>query len=387
MKRWLILCLAVFATVLVQGQNSFRLKKAYLDGPRVLAFSDHEYGRMQVKVKRGSYELKAYTPDSTFTMNYGPDDVHPLYTFRGDLRLNRAGCDSIVIQSSDTIVARVLRGKNWSEERPYIGKMVIRPNLIYLETIVKVPTEQYIAGVVEAEGGLSPQGEYHKAQAVLARTWLLTNLSKHAKEGFHVKDDQSSQAFKGVAHGKNAAIIQEAVLNSRDTLALYKGQPIQGFYHSNSGGYTTQPHLVWSAELPYFRTVLDPFSSKGKKFNWSHELSWSEWEKYWASQSVQLSKSDWSQFFQQLPEQRLSHWELNGQSFKLETLRRAFGLRSGYFTGQIIGDKILLNGRGFGHGVGMSQEGAMHMAASEFTWKEILDFYFKELDFRSVQNF
>lgn len=387
MKNSIALFIAFLAVFIVEGQNTSRLKKVYLEGPRVLAFSDYEYGRMQVKVKRGSYDLKAYTPDSIFTMHYGPDDVHPLYTFRGDLRLNRAGCDSIVFESSDTIIARVLRGKNWSEERPYIGKMVIRPNLIYLETVVKVPTELYIAGVVEAEGGLSPEREYHKAQAVLARTWLFTNLTKHIKDGFHVKDNQSSQAFKGVPHGKNALIIQSAVTASKDTLALYKGKPIQGFYHSNSGGYTTQPHLVWSAELPYFRTVLDPFSSKGKKFYWTHELSWSEWEKYWASQSVNLSKTDWNEFLQNLPEYRLSHWELGGQSYKLESVRRAFGLRSGYFTGVITGDKLVLSGRGFGHGVGMSQEGAMHMAASQFTWKEILDFYFKDLDFRSVRNF
>ena len=59
--------------------------------PRVLLFADQEYSRLQIKVKGGSYTLTAYTPDSIFAMEYGPDDVHPLYTFRGDLRLNRAG--------------------------------------------------------------------------------------------------------------------------------------------------------------------------------------------------------------------------------------------------------------------------------------------------------
>ena len=56
--------------------------------PRVLLFADQEYSRLQIKVKGGSYTLTAYTPDSIFAMDYGPEDVHPQYTFRGDLRLN-----------------------------------------------------------------------------------------------------------------------------------------------------------------------------------------------------------------------------------------------------------------------------------------------------------
>jgi len=385
MKKVYLLLVFLGCALSAQSQSYARLKNTYLKGPRVLTFSEQEYGRMQVKVKRGSYDLKAYTPDSVFSMHYSSDDVHPLYTFRGDLRLNRAGCDSIVIETADTIVMRVLRGKNWTEERPYIGKLVVRPNLIYLESIVQVPIEAYIAGVVEAEGGLSPEAEYHKAQAVLARTWLISNLGKHAKEGFHVKDDQSSQAFKGVPHGKNATIIQAAVSASKDTLALYKGAPIQGFFHSNSGGYTIQPHLVWSQELPYFRTVLDPFSMKGSKYLWHTKVSFSAWTEYWSSQGVAWSKEQWSEFFKSLPSKRLSHWEINEKSFKLETVRRQFKLRSGYFTGTVDKDAIALQGKGFGHGVGMSQQGAMHMAASDFTWKEILDFYFKDLSFDSVQ--
>ena len=202
MKKLFLLCFSLISLC------SFGQKyKTYAAGPRVLTFADMEYGRLQLKVKSGSYKLTAYTPDSVFTMEYGVDDVHPLYTFRGDLRLNRAGCDSIVFTTKDTIEMRAWRGKNWTPSRPYLGKVIIRPNLIYLETIVKVPVEPYIAGVVEAEGGMSSEPEYHKAQAVLARTWLITNMGKHKKEGYHIKDDQSSQAFKGVPHGKHASII------------------------------------------------------------------------------------------------------------------------------------------------------------------------------------
>ena len=354
--------------------------------PRVLIFAEQEYSRLQVKVKGGSYTLTAYTPDSIFTMEYGPDDVHPLYTFRGDLRLNRAGCDSIRITTKDTFVVRVLRGKNWTAERPYLGDFILRPNLIYLEGIVRTPVESYIAGVVEAEGGSSSTAEaYYKAQAVLARTWLITNIKKHVSEGFHIKDDQSSQAFKGLPHSKNAMTIAKACASLGDTVALYNGAPIIGFYHSNSGGYTALPEQVWSKALPYCRVVLDPFSKKGSKAVWQKTYSWEDWQKYW-SRSIDWSVSDWTTFFSQLPDTRSTQWTLGDQTFKMETVRRDFKWRSAYVLPEATTEGVVVHGFGFGHGVGMAQQGAMLMGRAGFDWKEILDFYFKDLEFEAVKN-
>lgn len=375
-RRFLALIVTLIFAIQLSGQTT----------PRVLIFAEHEYSRLQIKVKGGSYTLTAYTPDSVFTMDYGPDDVHPLYTFRGDLRLNRAGCDSIRITTNDTFVVRVLRGKNWTAERPYLGDFILRPNLIYLEGIVRTPIEPYIAGVVEAEGGSSSTAEaYYKAQAVLARTWLITNFKKHVSDGFHIKDDQSSQAFKGLPHSKNATTIARACASLGDTVALYNGAPIIGFYHSNSGGYTALPEEVWSKALPYCRVVLDPFSKKGSKSTWEKTYSWEEWQKYW-SRSIDWSVSDWTAFFNQLPDTRNTQWTLGTQTFKMETVRRDFKWRSAYVLPEATAEGVVVHGYGFGHGVGMAQQGAMLMGRAGFDWKEILDFYFKDLEFESVEN-
>ena len=375
-RRFLALIVTLIFAIQLSGQTT----------PRVLIFAEHEYSRLQIKVKGGSYTLTAYTPDSVFTMDYGPDDVHPLYTFRGDLRLNRAGCDSIRITTNDTFVVRVLRGKNWTAERPYLGDFILRPNLIYLEGIVRTPIEPYIAGVVEAEGGSSSTAEaYYKAQAVLARTWLITNFKKHVSDGFHIKDDQSSQAFKGLPHSKNATTIARACASLGDTVALYNGAPIIGFYHSNSGGYTALPEEVWSKALPYCRVVLDPFSKKGSKSTWEKTYSWEEWQKYW-SRSIDWTVSDWTAFFNQLPDTRNTQWTLGTQTFKMETVRRDFKWRSAYVLPEATAEGVVVHGYGFGHGVGMAQQGAMMMGRAGFDWKEILDFYFKDLEFESVEN-
>jgi len=382
MKKILIFCLLGFSSLKAQAI----LEETRLSGPRVFLFAEDFYSRAQIKVKQGSYLLEAYNKDSTYTKAFGPDDVHPLYTFRAELIFNRAECDSIVITSQDTILIRVLRGKNWTEQRPYIGKLILRNNLIYLDAIARTSMEDYIAGVVEAEGGLAGRGSYLQAQAVLARTWLMTNEKKHIKDGYHVKDDQSSQAFKGVAHGSHADQVMDAVRSVQDTVALYNGKPIIGFYHSNSGGQTALPNEVWSQSLPYCRKVVDPFSLKGSKLNWTTTHSWEQWTGYWNVEGVNWTRAQWQEFFSKLDSDRKSHWTIGEKSFKLETVRRAFKWRSTYVQGEITEAGVRITGLGFGHGVGMAQQGAMHMAASGFTWKEILDFYFKDLDYDLVEN-
>ncbi len=379
-----LVVLFLLAHLGVQAQEF--LEDVRLSGPRVFLFAEDFYSRAQIKVKRGSYLLQAYNKDSTYTKAYGPDDVHPLYTFRAELMFNRAECDSITITSQDTIVIRVLRGNKWTEERPYIGKLILRNNLIYLDAIARTSMEDYLAGVVEAEGGLAGRGSYLQAQAVLARTWLMTNEKKHIEDGYHVKDDQSSQAFKGVAHGGHAKEVMEAVLSVQDTVALYKGKPIIGFYHSNSGGQTALPNEVWSQSLPYCRKVVDPFSLKGSKLNWTQTHSWEQWTGYWNVEGVNWTRAQWQEFFNGLGSDRKSHWTIGEKSYKLETVRRAFKWRSTFVQGEITEEGVHITGRGFGHGVGMAQQGAMHMAASGFTWKEILDFYFKDLEYDLVEN-
>jgi stage II sporulation protein D len=145
------------------------------------------------------------------------------------------------------------------------------------------------------------------------------------------------------------------------------------------------PEQVWSKALPYCREVLDPFSKKGSKAHWEKTYSWEDWQRYW-SPSVSWTASDWTAFFEQLPDTRRTQWTLGTQTFKMETVRRDFKWRSAYVRPEATADGVIVRGFGFGHGVGMAQQGAMLMGKSGFDWKEILDFYFKDLEFKSVQN-
>ena len=74
---------------------------------------------------------------------------------------------------------------------------------------------------------------------------------------------------------------------------------------------------------------------------------------------------------------RLSDYRVGTFSIPLMEIRTDLGLRSTFFSVKVEGDSVILNGRGYGHGVGLCQEGAMAMASKGFDFKKIIEFYYK----------
>ena len=164
-------------------------------------------------------------------------------------------------------------------------------------------------------------------------------------------------------------MISKAVAKTKDTIATYDGKPIIGFYHSNSGGQTVLPQDVWSKNC---RIVgcFDPFSKK-RAITWPrHSL---RLECY-----LMDAEFDWKPF-------RIARRQT-------PTLKTKFGNNFAAILSfvallyPVVGSNIHLEGFGFGHGVGMSQQGAMRMALGGFSWKEILDFYFQNSNSRLFKN-
>src|SRR5690606_2725872 len=141
-------------------------------------------------------------------------------------------------------------------ERMYEGVLEIRVHEGNLLLIGEVGLPSYIAGVVESEGGHSPQFEYFKAQAVIARTWLLRNWDKHIEKGYNVTDDVSSQAYYSMAYLQYSDLIRDAVKETGDSVLVdTSGKAILAVYHANSGGITSNSEDVWLEELDYLRSV------------------------------------------------------------------------------------------------------------------------------------
>ena len=281
----------------------------------------------------------------------------------------------------------IIQGKG--AERIYNGQLLFRSYKDDFQVINQIAIEPYVAGVVESEGGHVTDVEYFKAQAVLARTWVLKNINKHISDGYNVKDNVSSQAYYSKAYLQNSEAILDAVDKTRDTVLLdSKNELVFGAFHSNSGGQTSNSEDIWSQKIDYLRSVEDPYSLKGTKAEWEKKISKADFVAYFA-RALGASASDKGLQKAVLNinmKQREPWFEYNGKQVKMRNVRTQFRLRSSFFSVSDLGEYILLKGKGFGHGVGLSQQGAMEMAREGKSFEEILLFYFKGTHLGSISQ-
>ena len=241
--------------------------------------------------------------------------------------------------------------------------------------------DNYIAGVSEAEAGKSAGIEFYKVQSVLARTYALAHLYKHQPEGFNLCDQVHCQAF----HGKSTQTpILNAVHSTRGEVVVDQDlQLITAAFHSNSGGQTANSEDVWGASTTYLKSVIDTFSLKMPNAYWQKKMPVDEWLNYLKSKHKypvnNQEAKDVALHFKQ--ETRKVNLIYDNIKIPLKNIRTDLKLKSTFFSVELSedGNSITLNGRGFGHGIGMCQEGAINMTKSGYDYKQVLNFYYQNI--------
>lgn len=293
--------------------------------------------------------------------------------------------------------AVLIRSKNPKKEfrieaerklRVYHGDLQVRVYDGFLQVVNIVDLEDYVGGVVESEGGHQLNPEYFKAQAVLARTFVLKNWNKHMNEGYNLKDDVTSQVYFSKARYQFSEAIKDAVECTKDTvLVTYTCDPILGVFHANSGGCTVGAQDAWLNSVSYLQPKIDSFSINVGSYSWEKKIAKKEFYQYVASSlgvtnDIHLHKAILN--FDQ-KKNREAYFEYKGKKLKLTKIRFKFNLRSTYFKVSDAGDYLLIKGNGYGHGVGLSQDGAMEMDKRGYTYREILQFYFDNVELESIE--
>jgi len=239
--------------------------------------------------------------------------------------------------------------------------------------INEVELEHYVAGVVQAEAGIAKNGEFYKVQAVAVRTYTLQNLEKHAEEGYQLCDQTCCQVYKGRC--ANTEIMISTSKTAGQVLTDTAGNLITAVFHSNSGGQTANSEDVWGKSLPYLRSVNDPYSVSQTSYSWTKTLSKSEWLDY-LKKNFNYPVSDAREVAKVTHFTQSSRQVFLTGNIGLRKIREDLGLRSTFFDISEQGDKVVFSGRGFGHGVGLSQEGAINMARQGFSYTDILKYYY-----------
>jgi stage II sporulation protein D len=244
-----------------------------------------------------------------------------------------------------------------------------------LQIVMEIGLEEYVGGVVEAESGKDKLIEYYKVQAVISRTYALNNLRRHEAEGFHLCDATHCQVY----HGKSQfeTLIPRAVKTTEDVVVVDANiDLITATFHSNCGGHTVNSEEVWSKPVSYLVGRPDTFCVKMPNSQWEKRIPTGDWQGYLVRKKLIHTDSLYACVS---PSSRQYFPVDSTSSIPTKAMREDFKLKSTYFTVEPEGHEVKLMGRGFGHGVGLCQEGAMVMAGYGYTYKDIIHFYYKDV--------
>lgn len=270
-------------------------------------------------------------------------------------------------------------------ERKYQDQFEISVVRGRMTIVNKVSMENYLCGVIESEGGGGRHSEYYKVQAVMSRTYAYKNKSRHSKEKFGLCDGVHCQAYHNML--KYTPEIRTAVRDTKgDVLVDENKRLVTTYFSANCGGEVCDASHVWNNSVDHVKPFIDTFCIHTRQATWTKRIPQWEFRNFLVKQygypiydSI-MAKHIYS--FKQ--ENRKAFYIHPCLGIPLRDLRKKFKLKSTFFSTHPEGSDVVIEGRGFGHGVGLCQEGAMNMATNNFTYSQIAEFYF---DGVRVQNY
>lgn len=264
------------------------------------------------------------------------------------------------------------------KERTYDDDLMLTVQNTNFFILNHVEVESYVAGVVQSEGGGSVKdNDFYLVQAIACRTYALNNIKKHAKDGYNLCDSVHCQLYSGKC--KNSEILAATYKTAGDVIVDKDNKMISAAFHSNSGGQTINSEDLWKIPTSYLKSVVDTFSLKMPNATWEYKILTANWLDYLSTNFGyninDPQKKAYALNFKQ--EKRLTNFT---DSIPLANIRADLGLKSTWFSiSEIPGGYVVFKGKGYGHGVGLSQQGAIRMAQLGYTFVDIIKFYYKDV--------
>ena len=238
-----------------------------------------------------------------------------------------------------------------------------------------VDLDHYVAGVVEGEAGYGLPLEYYKLQAILCRTYALKNINRHGSEGFDLCDKVHCQVYHNKC--KKNDIIKATASTSGLIVVDYGLDLINTTFHSNCGGQTCNSEDVWITPVSYLRSVKDSFCQSSPHSNWEKVIQKKDFKTVFSKNQPNDSLDFESDMIFCQDTGRFPHKNLF--SIRLTKIRSELNLRSTYFSIEADSTFLTFYGKGFGHGVGLCQEGGIEMSRLGYSYIDILKYYYTKV--------
>jgi stage II sporulation protein D len=280
---------------------------------------------------------------------------------------NRVGATELIIEPLDD-------GYVWIGDRWYRGRTRLIRQQDSITAINHVDLEQYLYSVVGAEAVSSWPIEALKAQAVAARSYALYKRDTGSNNIYDVDTTVGTQVYKGL--DTEYTTTHQAVDDTLGQILTYDNRVILAAFHSSSGGHTENVEDIWSSPLPYLRAVVD----------YDHESPVFEWQQVVPVHKIRnlvagIGIIKGLQPVKMTPRGRVVTMKVLGDrgtaTVSGKQLREVLDLRSTLFRVSTDGQNLHVKGRGFGHGLGLSQWGAYHLAKQGVDYQRILTHYYQ----------
>ena len=306
---------------------------------------------------------------------------------KGEKRLREATLTPEKIPSKGVLYVVPIDGKGGIKVngRNYRGTLEIVKDLGETMTVINdVPLEDYVMGVLAGEIPPKWPLEALKAQAIAARTFAVFKQREARKKGslYDLENTAFFQIYQGTSLVNEG--IQKAVLQTQGEILTYGSYPIMAFFHSNCGGRTSRAREVWGQDQPYLKSVPCDFGNNGAHFRWRTQVPIADLVRQLRKSGLELGDVVQLKALDHDESGRMTKVGIMDADGRIKTMkgnafRMAVGpdiIRSTRFTADVVGDKVVFNGKGWGHGVGLCQEGAFGMAAKGYNAFEILRYYY-----------
>ncbi|MFN5149092.1 MAG: SpoIID/LytB domain-containing protein [Flavobacteriia bacterium] len=347
---------------------------------RIGVLRDHSVKRITFSYNDGSYSIFGDTSDFGAIL---PNEFVEFLWEKNGVKLKKGTIElgtfkKVYLIQTQLNTSLVLTSKIPAlKQRKYEDDFEISAGNRDLTIVNLVDTDNYLAGVVESEGGGGRSLEYYKVQALMSRTYVMKYRGRHKKEGFDLCDRVHCQAYHNMM--RYTSLIDTAVKQTHDQIMIDQhGEMIDAYFHANCGGQTCEPQYIWNEEIEYLRSFIDTFCIYTKQATWEKRISQDKWSSFLVSKyNYPIGDSaSASMIFTFEQPQRMAFYIHPVFGIPLRDLREEFDLKSTFFSCYPEGTDVVIKGRGFGHGVGLCQEGAMKMAKYGFNYLQIAKYYF-----------
>ena len=287
-------------------------------------------------------------------------------------------------------------GNNIKEEGiklDYVSDVFIRVKRVNKDRVDVVRLEEYVVGVVAGEMPVSFEIEALKAQAVASRSYALKKIKDNVNASYDVVDSTSKQVYLDNDDMKNKwqsgytnyiKKINQAIDETSMEYLEYNGEIANTMFFSTSNGKTEDSSVVFSEDIPYLKSVDSIWDSRvSSSFNYEKSFSLLDfYKKLGLDYSSELVVKN----IKRSSSGRIVSLTINNHDFTGRDIYNKLKIRSTDFSISLSGTNVIVKTRGYGHGVGMSQYGALGMAKSGYNYREILAHYYVGTKLKKIEK-